>query len=205
MAQNNIIISMIKRLYLIFYTFGKQLQRDNVAAYASSMAFFFLLSIIPILLIGCVILSYLPFTEDMIVAVLEEYTPGFIDNIIESLVAQVYMQYQAILPIAIVVMIWSSGKGMWGMMMGLNTANEVTENRNIIFVRIRASFYAIIMMVLLIGCFGMIITGENFVGYIQRIAPGIADYLKLIGNLRFLMVWGLLTFFFAFMYRGKRI
>ena len=84
-VQNNIIISMIKRLYLIFYTFGKQLQRDNVAAYASSMAFFFLLSIIPILLIGCVILSYLPFTEDMIVAVLEEYTPGFIDNIIESL------------------------------------------------------------------------------------------------------------------------
>ena len=110
------------------------------------------------------------------------------------------MQYQGILPIAIVVMIWSGGKGMWGMMMGLNTANEVTENRNIIFVRIRASFYAIIMMVLLIGCFGMIITGENFVGYIQRIAPGIADYLKLIGNLRFLMVWGLLTFFFAFMY-----
>ena len=84
MAQNNIIISMIKRLYLIFYTFGKQLQRDNVAAYASSMAFFFLLSIIPILLIGCVILSYLPFTEDMVVAVLEEYTPGFIDNVIES-------------------------------------------------------------------------------------------------------------------------
>ena len=200
MVQNNIIISMIKRLYLIFYTFGKQLQRDNVAAYASSMAFFFLLSIIPILLIGCVILSYLPFTEDMIVAVLEEYTPGFIDNIIENLVAQVYMQYQAILPIAIVVMIWSSGKGMWGMMMGLNTANEVTENRNIIFVRIRASFYAVIMMVLLIGCFGMIITGENFAGYIRRIAPGIADYLKLIGNLRFLMVWGLLTFFFAFMY-----
>lgn len=191
---------MIKRLYLTFYTFSKQLQRDNIAAYASSMAFFFLLSIIPILLIGCVILSYLPFTEDMIVAVVEEYTPGFLDSIIESLVAQVYNQYEGILPVAIVVMLWSAGKGMWGMMMGLNTANEVTEDRNMLFVRIRASFYSVIMLIMLILCFGMMIAGENFVEYIRTIAPKTAEYFSIIGNLRFLIVWGFLTLIFAFMY-----
>ena len=191
---------MIKRLYLIFYTFGKQLQRDNIGAYASSMAFFFLLSVVPILLIGTVILSYLPFTEEMVVSTLEQFTPGFIDNIIEDLVSQVYNQSQGILPIAIIVMLWSAGKGMWGMMMGLNTANEVTEDRNIVFVRIRASFYSVLMLIMLFMCFGMIIAGENFVGYIRRLAPKLAEYFGIIGNLRFLVVWGFLTLFFVLLY-----
>ena len=191
---------MIKRLYLIFYTFGKQLQRDNIGAYASSMAFFFLLSVVPILLIGTVILSYLPFTEEMVVSTLEQFTPGFIDDVIENLVSQVYNQSQGILPIAIIVMLWSAGKGMWGMMMGLNTANEVTEDRNIVFVRIRASFYSVLMLIMLIMCFGMIIAGENFVGYIRRLAPKLAEYFGIIGNLRFLVVWGFLTLFFALLY-----
>ena len=191
---------MIKRIYLIFYTFGKQLQRDNIGAYASSMAFFFLLSVVPILLIGTVILSYLPFTEEMVVSTLEQFTPGFIDNIIEDLVSQVYNQSQGILPIAIIVMLWSAGKGMWGMMMGLNTANEVTEDRNIVFVRIRASFYSVLMLIMLFMCFGMIIAGENFVGYIRRLAPKLAEYFGIIGNLRFLVVWGFLTLFFVLLY-----
>ena len=191
---------MIKRLYLIFYTFGKQMQRDNIGAYASSMAFFFLLSVVPILLIGTVILSYLPFTEEMVVSTLEQFTPGFIDDVIENLVSQVYNQSQGILPIAIIVMLWSAGKGMWGMMMGLNTANEVTEDRNIVFVRIRASFYSVLMLIMLIMCFGMIIAGENFVGYIRRLAPKLAEYFGIIGNLRFLVVWGFLTLFFALLY-----
>ncbi|MBR3635392.1 MAG: YihY/virulence factor BrkB family protein [Lachnospiraceae bacterium] len=191
---------MIKRLYLIFYTFGKQLQRDNIGAYASSMAFFFLLSVVPILLIGTVILSYLPFTEEMVVSTIEQFTPGFIDNIIEDLVSQVYNQSQGILPIAIIVMLWSAGKGMWGMMMGLNTANEVTEDRNIVFVRIRASFYSVLMLIMLFMCFGMIIAGENFVGYIRRLAPKLAEYFGIIGNLRFLVVWGFLTLFFVLLY-----
>ena len=191
---------MIKRLYFIFYTFGKQLQRDKIGAYASSMAFFFLLSVVPILLIGTVILSYLPFTEEMVVSTLEQFTPGFIDDVIENLVSQVYNQSQGILPIAIIVMLWSAGKGMWGMMMGLNTANEVTEDRNIVFVRIRASFYSVLMLIMLIMCFGMIIAGENFVGYIRRLAPKLAEYFGIIGNLRFLVVWGFLTLFFALLY-----
>jgi membrane protein len=164
------------------------------------MAFFFLLSVVPILLIGTVILSYLPFTEEMVVSTLEQFTPGFIDNIIEDLVSQVYNQSQGILPIAIIVMLWSAGKGMWGMMMGLNTANEVTEDRNIVFVRIRASFYSVLMLIMLFMCFGMIIAGENFVGYIRRLAPKLAEYFGIIGNLRFLVVWGFLTLFFVLLY-----
>lgn len=197
-----IIITMIKRLYLIFYTFGKQLQRDNIAAYASSMAFFFLLSIVPIVLISTVIASYLPFTEEMVVSTLEQFTPDFIDNILERLVSKMYLSDRGntILPMAVIVLLWSAGKGMWGMMMGFNTANEVTENRNTLLVRILASFYSALMMIMLIICFAMIIAGEKFVGYISRMAPRAAQYFDMIGNLRFLVVWGLLTFFFTVLY-----
>lgn len=191
---------MFKKLYLIISTFGKQLQRDNIGAYASSIAFFFLLSIIPILSISGIILLHSPVTETEIVHILEEYSPDFLNIFIEDFVPQIYESSGAVLPIAIITLLWSGGKGIWGLMMGLNTANGVKENRNVILVRLIASFYSMIMIVVLIICMGMVILGEKVVGKLKAFLPNVASYLEMLGNLRFIVVWGLLTLLFVLLY-----
>lgn len=191
---------MFKKLYLIISTFGKQLQRDNIGAYASSIAFFFLLSIIPILSISGIILLHSPVTETEIVHILEEYSPDFLNIFIEDFVPQIYESSGAVLPIAIITLLWSGGKGIWGLMMGLNTANGVKENRNVILVRLIASFYSMIMIVVLIICMGMVILGEKAVGKLKAFLPNVASYLEMLGNLRFIVVWGLLTLLFVLLY-----
>ena len=191
---------MFKKLYLIISTFGKQLQRDNIGAYASSIAFFFLLSIIPILSISGIILLHSPVTETEIVHILEEYSPDFLNIFIEDFVPQIYESSGAVLPIAIITLLWSGGKGIWGLMMGLNTANGVKENRNVILVRLIASFYSMIMIVVLITCMGMVILGEKVVGKLKAFLPNVASYLEMLGNLRFIVVWGLLTLLFVLLY-----
>lgn len=191
---------MFKKLYLIIYTFGKQLQRDNIGAYASSIAFFFLLSMIPILSLAGIFLLHSPVNESEIINVLETYSPDFLNVYIEDFVPQIYESSGTVLPIAIITLLWSAGKGMWGLMMGLNTANEVKEKRNAIWVRIIASFYSIIMIIVLILCMGMVILGETVVGNLTSFFPNITVYLKMLGNLRFIVVWGFLTLLFMLLY-----
>jgi len=191
---------MLKRLYLIFYSFSKQLQRDNIGAYASSISFFFLLSMIPLLLIGCMILGRSPITEDEVLFLMRNYSPDFLDGFIDKLIPQMYETSSTVLPIAIITMLWSAGKGMWGMMMGLNTANEVKEGRNVLLVRIQASFYSMIMLIVLVGCMGMVLAGENILGKIELLFPNLSSTLQFLGNMRFFVVWGFLTIVFTLIY-----
>jgi len=191
---------MFKRLYLIFYTFSKQLQRDNIGAYASSIAFFFLLSMIPLLLIACMIVTRSPITQDEVFALLRAYSPDFLDSYIDYVMPQIYENSLTVLPVAIITLLWSAGKGMWGLMMGLNTANDVKEGRNVILVRIIASFYSIIMMVVLVASMGMVLAGENILLKIEGIFPDITYALKVLGYMRFVVVWGVLTVVFSILY-----
>lgn len=176
------------------------MQKDNMGAYAASISFFFIMSIFPILMIGCGILTYIHWDEQMVARLLSQYVPYFLDGPVNTVIKKANEQYNSILPIAIIVLIWTGGKAIWGMMMGLNTVNNVSENRNIVFVRLRASFYSIVMLILLITCIGLISLSENVVGKISSIFPHIAFWLTFLGSLRFVLIWLILTLYLTFAY-----
>ena len=120
----------MKKIYLIFRDFARQLTRDNINAFASSTAFFFFLSLVPTLVILCSLIPYTPLTEGDLIAAVTGVVPEFIETVTVSLIEQIYERSATTLPVAIVVLIWSSSKGMLALMRGLNVVNGVTENRN---------------------------------------------------------------------------
>ena len=191
---------MLKKYFLIFYSFGKQLQKDNIGAHAASISFFFLLSVFPVLVILFTILAISPISEEVVLKILVEITPGFLDEYIYLIFGQAEEMYGTVLPIAVVVLLWSAGKGMWGLMMGLNTANGVTEKRNALWVRLLSSLYSLIMIIVLVVCMCVIVAGERFVEYIENLFPRLSMFLGLMGNLRFLVVWGFLILLFMMIY-----
>ena len=140
---------MIKKIIIIIRDFAKQLSRDNVAAFASSTAFFFFLSLVPMLMIICSVLPYTPLTEDNLMTAVTRITPDTMDPLMVSIISQVYDKYSNVLPIAIIVTIWSAGKGMLALMRGLNVVNGVLENRNYFILRLEASFYTVLTIVAL--------------------------------------------------------
>lgn len=191
---------MVKRLFIIFREFGKKLQRDNVGAYASSISFFFLLSIVPLLILVCSIVGYTPLSEVDLLNGAEYICPDFLDDLVCLLIQQIYDETSTMLPISIIVLIWSAGKAMWGLMMGLNNANGVEEKRNTVIVRIWASFYSLVMLVALLFSLAMVLMGDNFVDYIRFTWPRLAVFLRDIGRLRFILVWGFLSLWFMVLY-----
>ena len=190
----------MKRIYLILRDFIRQLSRDNINAFASGTAFFFFLSLVPTLVIICAILPYTPLTEGDLITAITGVVPGFLETITVSLVKQIYERSVSTLPVAILVLIWSSGKGMLALMRGLNVVNGVTESRNYFLLRLEASFYMVITVAAIMISLGVSVFGEILLHTIMRAFPQAVDIVSLLMNFRFLFVWGILTFVFTITY-----
>ena len=47
---------MIRKLYLLLSDFSAQMKKQNISTYAASIAFFFFLSVVPMLIMICTII-----------------------------------------------------------------------------------------------------------------------------------------------------
>ena len=190
----------MNRIYGIVRDFARQLTRDNISAYASSTAFFFFLSMMPTLIIVCSLLPLTSMTEKTLVTTIVDIMPDFLDTLTALMIRQMYEQSGKILPIAIVVMLWSSGKGMLALMVGLNAVNEVTESRNYFVLRLEAAFYMVITIVALLVSLVLSVFGKTIVFTIYSLVSDMGGLLYLVMRFRFLFVWLLLIIFFMITY-----
>lgn len=190
----------MRKIYLIFRDFTRQLSRDNINAFASGTAFFFFLSLVPTLVIICSLIPYTPLTEGDLIEAVTGVVPEFIETVTVSLVKQIYERSGSTLSIAIFVLLWSSGKGMLALMRGLNVVNGVTENRGYFLLRLEASFYMVITVAALFVSLGLSVFGEVLLHTVIKVFPQTVELLSLLMNFRFLFVWGLLTLVFTLVY-----
>lgn len=190
----------MRKLYLILRDFGKQLVRDNISAYASSTAFFFFLSIVPILLIVSTIVTFTPLSKDDLLAAAEQAVPSALNGTFVRFVNQIYDQAHTILPVAVLVAIWSAGKGMMGLQMGLNVAHGVIEDRNFVIIRLQASFYTLVTLIALLMTFGLSALGKTILGYVGSFAPHLLDITHFFVRYRFVFGWAVLTLVFTLIY-----
>lgn len=190
----------MRGLYGIVRDFSRQLAKDNISVYASGTAFFFFLSLMPTLIIICALLPLTSLTEKNLLIAAVKVMPDFLDSITVLLIKQMYEQSVRILPFAIIIMLWSSSKGMLGLMYGLNVVNEVAETRNYILLRLEAMFYMVITVTALLISLTLSVFGKAIVNGIYAHFPDIGILLYLIMRFRFLFVWFLLTVVFAVTY-----
>lgn len=190
----------MRKIYLILRDFAKQLAKDNINAFASSTAFFLFLSLVPTIMIICSLIPYTPLTEGNLIDVVTGVVPGFLETVTVSLIQQMYDRTVSALPIAILVLLWSSGKGMLALMRGLNVVNGVVENRGYFLLRLEASFYMVITVAAILVSLGLSVFGEVVLHTFIYMLPHVEELLSFLMYFRFLFVWGVLTLVFMITY-----
>lgn len=190
----------MRGLYGIIRDFSRQLAKDNVSVYASGTAFFFFLSLMPTLIIVCSLLPLTSLTEKNLLIAAVKVMPDFLDSLTVLMIKQMYEQSAKILPFAIIIMLWSSSKGMLGLMYGLNVVNEVSETRNYFLLRLEAMFYMVITVAALLISLALSVFGKAIVNSIYASFPDLGVLFYLFMRFRFLFVWILLTVVFTITY-----
>lgn len=180
--------------------FASQMKKQNISAHAGSSAFFIFVSVLPMMILICTIIPFTPLTEANLERAITEITPEMIDPLAVRLVREVYEKSAGILSVAAMATLWSAGKGMLAIMRGLNDINDVEEKRNYFLVRIVASCYTLLLLFMIISVLLVIVLGNEVMSVLLVRHPWLNGLVSLLHPFRFVVVWALLTLFFALMY-----
>ena len=165
------IMKRLKDIYQRITSITAGFNEDHVAAYAAQSAYFFMLCMIPIILLLLTMVQYTPVTKaDVMTAVIQVF-PSSVETLITSIVNQVYNQSTGIIPVTILVALWSAGKGVLAMASGLNCIYRCQETRNYIVLRIRATVYTLLFIVVIILLLVLSVFGNTLNLFIAEHIP----------------------------------
>lgn len=176
--------------------FSKDMGRQNLSAFSASTAFFFFLSLVPMLMMLCTIIPYTPLTEENLLVAMRGWIPEKIFPLAEGLVKDVYERSDGLLSITAIITLWTAGKGMLALMRGLNAIDDIKETRSYVWVRIVSSFYTILMLVMVVVSLLVMVFGNRFVDMLLYKLPQLQPLVALLMHFRFLAIWALLTLLF---------
>ena len=170
----------LKQIFTRVSQIPKQASKVHMGAYAAQAAYFLMLCMIPIILLLLTLVQYTPVTKaDVMTAVIQVF-PASVDSMITSIVNQVYNQSTGIIPVTVIIAMWSAGKGVLYITTGLNCIYGCPETRNYFFLRIRATLYTIMFIVVILVLLVLSVFGNSLNLLILEHLPflsGTADWL----------------------------
>ncbi len=170
----------ISKIYKKIQKIGEAIAGNHVGAYAAQTAYFFMICMIPIILLLLTLVQYTPVTKaDVMTAVIQVF-PSSVDSMMTSIVNQVYNQSTGIIPVTVLVALWSAGKGVLAMSTGLNCVYQCRETRNYGLLRLRATLYTVMFILVIILLLVLSVFGNSlnlFIGEHVPILAKAADQL----------------------------
>lgn len=175
---------------------------NHTGAYAAQSAYFFILSMIPMILLLLTIVQYTPVTKaDVMTAMVQVFPEKSMQDFMVSIVNQVYNQSRTIIPVTILVTLWSAGKGVLAISTGLNWTYGIRETRNYVSLRIRASFYTVIFIVTIVMGLVLSVFGNSLSIFINHRIPLLKETVDKILQMRTVITFVIMFAFSLVIYK----
>ena len=173
----------------------------NIPLHASNTAYFIVLSVFPALLL---VLSGLRFTGlelESLLELLGAFLPNALVDTVEGIITSVYNNASGtVAGVSALTAFWSSSKGIYGLLVGLNAIYGVAEDRGYFFTRAISVFYTLLFDVVILLTLVLHVFGNTLISMLKSIQiPGVAFLLELL-DLRFFLLVFLQSLLFTLMY-----
>ncbi len=182
--------------------FRSKFKTDNVPLLSAGLAYYFLLSIVPLFLVCFSLIPYFNINPHDAVTFIETALPNELATILEdNIINLVETPHGGILTIGIIGALWSASAAMNAFIKASNEAYEIKETRNAAFIRLIAlgltlSMIAALVIAIIVPVFGDVILQflDSLLGF--SLGMGI-----LFQTLRWLISLTILTGFLLILYR----
>lgn len=121
----------------------------NIGTYASSVAFFFFLSLVPILILLSAVLPHLGMQQDDLIRAVSGITPDILDSFISSIIQQSFSRASHMVPLSALILIWAGSQGTIALVRGMNSIYRCKERRNYLLLTLISIVYTFFMLVLM--------------------------------------------------------
>lgn len=192
--KNNRYVLRVRRL-------GSRVAALEVPLYASQACYFIVLAAFPLLVL---VLSLIRFTglevqylSDLVSGVL----PAALRPMAEDLIVTTYYTSTgAVLSLSALTALWAAGRGIYGLMSGLNAAYGVKETRGRLHTRLLSIWYAVGFVVVLLLTLVLQVFGNTILGFLRTMDGDLFKFLTEVVDLRFFLLLALQTGLFTAMY-----
>ena len=192
----------IKEFYEKISPFIQKISRDNIFAIAGQSAFFLLLSAVPFLMFMVSILQNLHIPFEYVEFAFGRFFTGTVIDEIDLFLSDAYKNAMGISIITIIVTLWSAAKGIHAVTNGMNRICGTYENRNWLYLRIRAMLYTIVMLAIIIATLLLIVLGSNIKSLLSPYFNNLPKIVENILNLRYIIVFAYSILLFVLVYRN---
>lgn len=173
----------------------------HTGAYAAQAAYFFMLSLIPIIILLITMVQFTNVSQEEVLATVMQVFPTTVEGMVRSIVMEVYRQTGATISLSAIMVIWSAGKGVLSITSGLNCIYDNTETRNYMYLRVRASLYTVLFIVAIVLSLVLSGFGNSIALLTQKHVPVIAPFIDFVIQIRTHLNLGVLILFGATIYK----
>lgn len=173
----------------------------RVPLYAANASFFIVLAVFPALLLLLGLLRYTPLEVERLGEMLAGFLPDALLESAEELILLTYDNTSGItLGLSAITTLWSAGKGMYGIISGLNAVYERQEDRGYFQVRFLSVIYTFAFLLVLILTLGLHVFGTKLLMLLQKTSRPFFGFVLEIIDLRFFFLLFLQTTIFTVLY-----
>lgn len=150
----------MNKIKLFIQYFIANFKKVDISAVGGQLAYFFFLSLFPMLLFLSALISYLHIDQDSVYKMLKEIVPHDMFALIQGLVDSLLNHQSAsLLSIGILGTIWSASNGVNAIGKALDSVYSTAKRRNFFIQRVLSMFFMIFLFIMvgsvaIIGVFG---------------------------------------------------
>ena len=183
------------------------LNQMHIPQLAANTGYFIVLSVFPALLLILSGLRYTGLSVDDLLELLEGVLPQAMMGTARELILSVYDNASgAVAGVSALTALWSSSRGIYGLLTGLNAIYGATEDRGYLYTRSISILYTFLFEIVILLTLVLHVFGNTLVDFIRSLqVPAmtvVMDFLDL--RLLFLLVLQSLLFTLMFMFLPNR-
>lgn len=173
----------------------------QIPSHAANAGYFIVLSVFPALVLTLSVLRYTSLDAGDLMDLLAGFLPEALLPAAQKLIVTTYAHTsRAMVSVSAVSVLWSASRGIYGLLMGLNTIYGVREDRGYVYTRLISvaytfAFLLVLLLTLILGVFG-----EALLASLPPATGGLGWFLSEVVDLRFLLMLILQTGLFTAMF-----
>lgn len=173
----------------------------HVPLHAANACYFIVLAVFPALVLLLGLLRYTPLEVERLGELLYGLLPEALAEGAEELILLTYDNISGtVVGVSAATVIWSSSRGIYGVLTGLNAIYGVSENRGYFQTRLLSVLYTLAFLLILLLTLGLHVFGTGLLTVLERTAHPFVLFLAEIVDFRFVLLLVLQTFLFAAMF-----
>lgn len=173
----------------------------DVSGMAAQLAFFFLLSLFPLLIFLVTLVPYLPITENDIIYYINNFTPENAKDIISIQLDQIMKGSSTLLSVGVIGTLWTASNALNGITKAFNKAYDLEEERKFFIMRTISMLLTIAMIFVFIGALLIPVFGKQIGIFVSSYLGYDDAFLKVWDTIRWLLSIVVLFIMFLILYR----